>query len=53
LIICVLLIEFFVRVVGVVGGWKKEKIMNRGRRGMTLKEYDEIEKMGRCEDGKM
>jgi hypothetical protein len=27
--------------------------MTGGRRGMTLKEYDEIAKMGRCEDGKM
>ncbi len=50
--------QFYIRTACVVV--KKEEIMNRqlrtrfvmagGKRGMTLKEYNEIEKMGKCED---
>jgi hypothetical protein len=36
---CVLVILFFVRVVGVVSGFKKEKIMNHRNHGTTQKEY--------------
>jgi hypothetical protein len=44
---------FSILHLGNFSGWEKEKIMNRGRRGMTLKEYNEILKMGRWEDVKM